>query len=394
MSDEEDDVYAAVKAAYDEVASKGDEDGVDKSTASEIDAGEDKDASVDAEQKVSGRQAPPKDERGRFAKRTVDAKSEKSDGAGVEDDGKPDQRTPQDAKKGSAGSVAPSPPPGWSVKSKASWDELPQHVRADIAKRETEMNDGLAALRDYKDLKPFAEMATKYGTTIKDALQRYVGIEQLMQRDLGAGLAQVLENFGMSQQQAGQFFATLAQRYGGVSAGGGNTQAKADPLQDILKPFIDPLKQEVTSLRSQLSSRQQADQNASSQSLASAIETFSVDPGNRYFADLEETITRLFETGMVKLTGNHENDLKTAYDMAAQIVPEVREALINQRLRDQKDAARQKEQEAADKAKKASRSLTGSRTMGTTYSSPGKPNGQSDDLEDVVRAAYHLHAQQ
>jgi hypothetical protein len=46
------------------------------------------------------------------------------------------------------------PPPGWSPASKAAFDALPEAVKADVAKREEEVNKGFAKLGDYKGLEP------------------------------------------------------------------------------------------------------------------------------------------------------------------------------------------------------------------------------------------------
>lgn len=405
----EDELFNDTMAAFREVESKNDAP-ADAGRRQEPQAktGEDR-SGADA-----GRRGPAKDERGRFAPKAARA-SEKPAQAGLSEEpsaGSEDDNDAEEPQEGAEQAEKPvqtagGPPPSWSVKAKAAWDDLPADVRADIAKREGEVAQGLSALRDYKDLKPYAEMATKHGTTLKKALDSYVGIENVLKQDIGKGMAIIAQNYGLDQARAGQLFAKLAQQFGAqVSPGvnGSNGAAPSnhghgapqpgDPLYNVLKPFIDPLNHQITQLSSKLTSREEADRNASQQSLAKAIDTFSSKPENRFYPDLEETITRLFETGMVPLTGNHEGDLRAAYDIAAQMVPEVREALIEQRLRGNKDAERRQEQEAADKARKASRSLTGSRVPGTvTKTEPGIKKSYDDDLAADVMAAMRLHQQ-
>lgn len=392
-----DDAFDDARAAYAEVAAKNADAEVAPNASPAPQVAEK--SAVDNASERSGRM-PQKDERGRFAKRTSEAvekavaHNQEPDGAIGENEPYQSIESQDDQEKPSKAAIAP--PTSWTVKSKADWDRLPEHVRADIAKREAEVSQGFSTLKGYQELKPYAELAAKHGTTISAALKNYTGIETMLRNDLGQGVAQILENFGLTQAQAAQFFTTMAQKYGGGQAGGqrsANGLQPNDPLSAILNPFIDPLKQEVTSLRQKLSSREEADRNASQQSLAKAIETFSGRPENRYFSDLEETITRLFESGMVKLSGNHEGDLQTAYDLAAQMNPDVREALIDRRLREQKDAERRKEQEAASKAKQASRSLTGSRVPGTVANTGARASNGHDDVEADVRAAYRLHSQ-
>lgn len=301
--------------------------------------------------------------------------------------------------------TAAGPPTSWSVKAKAAWDRLPDEVRADIAKREGEMANGLAALRDYKDLKPYAEMAAKAGTTINKALERYVGFDKALDTNLPQGLAIIAQNKGLTQEKFAALCAQMAESYSGGKikmAGAGSAPnaagaaphagAPADPLVEALRPVLGPLVEKINALEGQHTSRTKAEQAAQANTLGQAITKFSADPANRYFTELEETMTRLMETGMVPMTGNHLSDLKTAYETAAQMHPDVREALIEQRLTEKLEAGRRKEQEAADKARSASRSLTGSRTPGMKVvdQQPGRP-GQ-DDVEADVRAAYRAVA--
>lgn len=332
---------------------------------------------------VDSKATPAKDAKGRFARRD----------AGEKTTDQPDPAAPSSSESEHAVSTA-APPPSWGVKAKAAWDNLPGEVRTEIAKREGEVAQGLAALRDYKDLKPYAELATKHNTTIAKALDRYIGIENVLKRDLGAGLAQILENHGMNQAQAAQYFSTLAQRFGGGGQPATTTPTTTmtaqpqpnDPLHSVLRPVIDPLLKQITALEQKFTSQDAAHRTVAERSLGEAITAFSGKPENRYFPDLEETITRLFETGMVKLTGDHERDLRTAYDTAASMHPEVREALIEQRLATQDAAKRQKEQEEAQRARQASRSLTGSRAAVTVTPPAARANGHDDILADVTSA--------
>lgn len=394
-----DDVAGDVAAAFAEVQAKSSE--AEQVETAKPDSGE---VGADKGSKPAVRQAPPKDASGRFAKRTSEASGKAVEAGkteGQEDEGEVDTeaQAPQDkAEKPVQAAVAP--PSSWSVKSKAAWDRLPEEVRADIVKREAETAQGLAALRDYKDLKPYAELASKHNTTIKDYVDRTLKIENLLRQDLGAGIAVILQNYGLRQDQAAQFFMGLAQKYGAQPAAAvPGAQARpgqmkpGDPLYDVLKPFLEPLQQEIQTLRQSQSSREEADRNASQQSLAQAIETFASDPANRYFPELMETMTSLMSSGVVPRSGNHAADLKTAYEQAAYLVPEVREALIEQRLHEQKETERRKEQEAAAKARKASGSLTGSRVPATAIASQQTFTNGHDDIEADVRAAYNLHSQ-
>lgn len=398
-----------------------------------------------------------RDEVGRFAKKDGDDKGTEDKGAARPDDSGRQEQSEASAKDAAArdgdqhrsaaadNTAAPdgndqevqqpdklvpqatgSPPPGWSVASKAAWDALPDHIRADVVKREGEVAQGLAALRDYKDIKPYAEQARQSGTTLAAALQRYTTMEGALRRDPANGLATVAQNIGLSKTQAAELFADLAQKLGhkppspqpqpthqtgGVvapPASGGSHQD--DPLEAVIGPLLEqrlgpnldqrldsllqqrigPMSQELGLLKTHLTRQLEADQNARSQSVTKAIETFAADPAHRYFSDLEEVISDLFERGVVERTADPIADLKKAYDMAAWNHPEVREVLINERLKTKTVETKAKEQQVAARAQAASRSITGSASSGTDAApNKGKRNGMSyeADLEADVRGA-------
>lgn len=357
------------------------------------------------EQQPQSSSSVPRDNSGRFAKRGGD-KSEATTqevatrGAGAADGADQEEEIPDDQSQPASAVVEGGPPVGWSVRSKAAWDALPPDVRADVVKREGEVAQGLRALTEYKDLKPFAEMATQHGTTIAKALDHFVKMESLCRRDIGAGLAFIAQNSGLNQQQAAQLFAGLAQKFGGSVPAtqpgsqpqNGTAAQQGDPLQELLQPLIQPLMQEIGALKGSLTQREQMEQTRQLQTQAQAIQQFATDPANRYFSELESTMTRLLESGIVPRTGNAVADLRAAYDMAAHMNPDVRQALIDQRLATEADVKRKKEQEAANKAKAASRSLSGSRVPGTVIKQgDDAEDGDHDDVEaDVMKAIRQL----
>ncbi len=413
----ESDLHEAALSAYREVAARPDEVPEDAAPAAQASEGA-ADSQAPATEEKPKAAAEGRDEMGRFVAKSVkkdEGFTETNPAAAAEAavaekaDGEPGAEAEPPA--------AIAPPPSWSVKAKTAWDKVPPEVQAEIAKRETEMGQGLAALRDFKDLKPYADMAAQQGTTISRALDHYIGIDNLMKRDMAGGLAICAESYGMDHQSIGQMFANLAQRYGASAApaatpaptnghaANGHAPAEVDeddPLMQVLQPVLAPIlaklnaletnhSKDLNELKSHHSARAEADRNASVQSLASEITKFAADPKNIYFHNVEADIARLFQKGVVPLTGNHGVDLQTAYDLAVRMHPDIYQALIEKRLAEEREAARQREQEAADKARAASRSLGGSRVPGTTIKSPAATD--SDDIEAAVRAAYRQHAQ-
>jgi hypothetical protein len=366
----------------------------DKTSKAEVrtdDAGRQRDASGRFTSKDD--QAAPKDQ--------APAEKAASDAAAKPVDGKTAAGDQQAAPAGQDG----LPPPSFSVKSKADWAKLPEHVRADIVKREGEMQNGLAALRDYKDLKSYADLATRHGTTIKDYIDRTLRIENTIRQNPQAGIAQILVNMGVPQAQAAQMLGEMATKLGfkgltGQGQPGAQTpNASEDPLAaaiaPILQPMLQPLMQQLQTMQGAVSARQTADRNAEEAALLTEINNFASDPDNLYFENLAETMTQLMSSGMVPRSGNAKADVQTAYRMAAQLHPEVSEALIEKRIADKAEAQRKADQEAANKARNASRSISGSNMPGARVTEPqGRQSGVSydDDLMADVQAAFRKHS--
>jgi hypothetical protein len=99
-----------------------------------------------------------------------------------------------------------SPPPArFSPAAKAVWDTAPETVRAEVARMEKEFSTGfakykIAAERD-ASLAEFHDMAAKGKTTVKEALSRYVNLENQLRADTMKGLDIICQNVGMSLRE-------------------------------------------------------------------------------------------------------------------------------------------------------------------------------------------------
>ena len=390
----DDDMHADVMAAFKEVASKA--EAVEPVKAAETEAKEAEPAK-EPEARDDGR-----DEKGRF--KAKDEKAEATEKAEPEKVEAEPVKAVEPAKdeiaKEPVGAAGGGPPTSWSIKAKAAWEDLPPDVRSAIAKRETEMAEGSAAHQQFRDLKPWAERAQREGTTISKALEHYTGFENVLRQDMGRGLAVIAQNYGYNQQQAAELFAKLAQQFGGGAApakGQSNGTAAAeqpDPIRDAFRPLVDPLVSKIEALEAKLTSQWQAGQTAQTQAQVQAdqkiVEAFRAKAEHRYFDDVRQDVLALFQSGRVKETGDLAADLKSAYEIAVWQHPEIREALINQRLKETQAAERKKEQEAVEKAKAASRSVTGNRSPGMVVKDKPAANSH-DDVEADVWEAMRSH---
>ena len=111
---------------------------------------------------------------------------------------------------GEEAALAPShttsaPPTRFSSAAKAEWYTAPETVRAEVSRMEREFKAGFAkyktaAARD-ASLAEFHAMAASGKTTVKEALSRYVNLENQLRADLVKGLEIICQNIGMSLRE-------------------------------------------------------------------------------------------------------------------------------------------------------------------------------------------------
>lgn len=345
-----------------------------------------------------------RDEKGRFAKKEGDEAQEGQQppppDVTAEAETQPD---PEPEPEPQAEPVEGKPPPGWSIKSKAAWDQLPPHIRADIVKREEEVNNGFVKLRDYKGLEPFANMARQSGTTLEDAVRNYVGMEQLLRRDFKQGVIAIAQNMGVAPQQLQQIFggpAPAAQPHQNGHANGATDQnLSQDDLNDpyvkaIIENALRPVTQELNTLKTTFQSRAEADQQREQTAAQKIVDEFRASDQYRYFSDVEGTINDLIQKGMIEFSGDYRTDLATAYDMACQLNPEVREALINERLSKAEEKRKAEAAKAdadrrakADAAKRAAVSVRGAPSGPVSM-----PVNSKGSVRDDLEAAWSEHS--
>lgn len=354
-----------------------------------------------------------RDEKGRFVakekdekpdEQKADAKAEqpKADAEKQADQQKPaDQQ--QQLQEQKPEEVKAGPPPSWAIPAKAAWEKLPTEVRAAVAKREQEVNAGLAELKDYRDLKPFRERAQRSGQSLSQAINAYTGIEDLFRQNPVQGFLHVSNNLsqlGIKPEQLGDIFSQLARHYGGTapthtapahqngSGGPAEHQAPAADPSTLLQPILQPFVQRLTSLEATLNQRVEMERTQATRSAETVVERFRSDPQYKFFSDVEEQIGQLIGSGIVPRTGDHAADLAKAYEVACWQHPEIRSQLINEQQAKAESERKARDKEIADKAKAASKSISGSPAPGTVV----RDSKASDDLEADVRAAVRQHA--
>jgi hypothetical protein len=219
------------------------------------------------------------------------------------------------------------PPPGWSVAAKAAFDALPEAVKEAVAKREGEVSAGFAR---YEGLSPYVNMARKAGSTLPEALDRYIAAENHLAQDFGSGILSLCQIYQVDPAQLGQFL------LGGQ--GGGQQQASSDAFAPVLNQ-LNSVNQRLTQWERQMEERE-------NESIQTELSRFAADPKHKFFENVRQTMGQI-------IAANPQASLSEAYESACWMNPEIRALLISEKAHAEAEESRRK----ADQARRASGSL-------------------------------------
>ena len=239
------------------------------------------------------------------------------------------------------------PPPGWSNEAKAAFDAIPDHVKVAIAKREQEIDNGFRVLQDYKGLERFSPTVKQAGTTFADAFERYMAAENYLRTNPIEGLRWLAQSYGVRPEQLI-----------------GQAQPAQAPQAIRQAPVQRPIDLEST-----------VDTILRKRETESQVSSFLADPSNTHADAVIDEMVALISAGRA-------TTLKDAYDMAIWARPDIRETLINQRIAP--PAQTPNKAAAADQARRASKSISGSSGPGPSRDATSAP---PSSIRDSLRAA-------
>lgn len=205
-------------------------------------------------------------------------------------------------------------PARFDAAAKAEWANAPESVRGAVHRVVREMEEGIQKYRSdaeaFNDIRDFHAMAQQHGTTLKAALSSYVGMENLLSRDLIGGLDKVVQN--------------VAQRTG-LRMPDGRPVTLQDVAARILgttadesvarqNATIQSLQNQVVQLTQQLGGVAQTVQNQRIQEVEAHLVEFAKT--HPRMEELTPAIERLFASGLAS-PGN----LEEAYGLADRMFP-------------------------------------------------------------------------
>lgn len=249
------------------------------------------------------------------------------------------------------------PPSSWKKDAQAAWDTLPEHVKDDVLRRETDFHRGI------EQYKTFAQKAQAYEQAIAPYQDTLKALGVPAEQAIGALFkADSILRHGLPHEKAA-YFAQLAQEYG-------------VPLEGIEQPPpVDPayraLLNEVRQLRQSETQREQERQRAEMEQLNSTISKFA--EGKEHFDAVRDDMAALLQAGRA-------SDLEQAYDMAIWARPDLRTSLLEQQVKAAEEKARAEAQRL--KAKTAAVSVKGSSPVSGTSATP-------TDLRALLEAQFN-----
>lgn len=213
------------------------------------------------------------------------------------------QKAPEAPKVAEDKGPLSEPPTRFSADAKAAWKDAPEPVKGEIKRAITELETGLRRYQQVVEpLKPYLDRAQQSGTTVHEALDRYVRMEETLRRDPAAGLRALAQNMGMTP-------ADMASILTGQAVQGDQT-AQRETLA---------MRQKIQFLEAKLAEVGQTITKDRELVIQEQVASFAKDRPR--FDELAPEIARMLQTG-------YASDLADAYEKADRLNPVPRPAPV------------------------------------------------------------------
>jgi hypothetical protein len=293
----------AIKKANDQIKARNAEKAAEK-PAPEVKAEPKADAKPAIEPKADQKPPQTRGEHGHFAPK---------DQAAAQNDAP--ATTPAPASEPSAQSQFRDAPARFSNDAKETWANTPEPVRAEVNRAIRELEQGhqkyKADAEAFSEVREYHELARQHGTTMKNALANYVGIERMLAQSPLQGFEQIISNFGWKMPDGRPMtFRDFAAQVLGQSP---------DEQASHQSATIQELRNELASLKNQLGGVTQTINHQRESETLQQVEAFA--KSRPRFDELAEAIREEI---------NHGYDLETAYARAERLNPAVAPAVSQQ----------------------------------------------------------------
>jgi hypothetical protein len=270
-------------------------------------------------------------------------------------------------------------PASWRPDTREHWASLPPAVRAEVARREAEIQKTLhetAESRRFTDqlqsvIRPYEAFIKAENSNPLQAIDNLMATAARLRTGTAPELAQMVA--GMVRQfGVGRFGNAFIEQLDSALAG---EVPKSDPVQSQVQQVLQQQLAPVQQFMSQLQQQQLQMQQASAQEAAKEVQGFIAKA--EFGEDVREDMADIMELSQRR---GREITLQDAYRQACLTNPRVRSVLESRA----KTKAGQATTGAAAKAKSAAVSVTG----GPSLAGPAK---QSDDIRSAIEAALAVH---
>ena len=297
--------------------------------------------------------------------------------------------TPQEVKpQEEAPQITPGPKPGpkgdkapasWKPELRDHWGKLPEPVRAEVARREAEVQRTLqetAEARRYaesisKAFQPYEAYIRAEGATPMQVIDNLMGTAVRLRTATGPELANLMAGM-VKQFGTGRFGQNFIEMLDGALAGATpNVDPQQQQLQQVIQQQLAPVQQFMT----QFQQAQQAQQQQLAYRAQSEVTQFieKAEFGN----DVRNEMADLME---VAQRNGRELSLADAYKQACLMNPSVRKVLQTR----QQQRGFQNQTQAAQKARSAAVSVSSSGAP------MGAPQVQNNDVRSAIEAALAM----
>jgi hypothetical protein len=227
--------------------------------------------------------------------------------------------SPQPAKADPPAPDSPhrEPPARFHAEARAAWETAPEPVRAETHRAIRELEQGIqrykADAEEYEQIREYRDMAKQYNTTVKNALDNYVGLEKLLHQNPIAGLEKVLSNLNL---KTGDGRALTLRDVAAHVLG-----QKPDELAARQDSTIQELRSKLETLEQKLGGVSKNIEQQTLYSVQSEVDAFRAEKGRERFDELEADITFFLKSGKVPAHLPLKDRLSEAYTLAERLNP-------------------------------------------------------------------------